>query len=87
MGKIVITFQKSATKKILLNVSLLLLAFVYLYLTVQKFKITKNILNLVLFIDRFAQMLINVFILKIYLLLRFKKKPTSKYITFIFLIM
>lgn len=63
--KTTIDSRKLAAKKALLNIFLALLVFVYLYLNVQKSKIIEDIPDLVLFVNKFAKILANIFIPRI----------------------
>lgn len=56
---------KLAVKRVLSNISLALLAFVSLCLVVQKPKVMKNVPDLVLFVDKFAKVVVDISIPRI----------------------
>lgn len=60
LTKIALDSQKLAIKRALLDIFLALLASIHLYLAVQEFKIIESILDLVLFVDKFAQVWVDI---------------------------
>lgn len=71
-------FRKLAIKRVLPDIFLALLAFIYLRLAVQESKIIENVPDLILFVNEFAKVVVDICIPKIDLLSRSNTRPISK---------